>query len=68
MCANPLSNELAKELCAKTRLPVVGAPLFLISNPKLVIAQCMAGIIGSFPALNDREEAGEPILLERWLQ
>lgn len=35
-------------------IPVVGAPLFIISNPKLVIAQCTAGIIGSFPALNAR--------------
>lgn len=35
-------------------LPVVGAPLFIISNPDLVIAQCKAGIIGSFPSLNAR--------------
>lgn len=46
------------------RLPVFGAPLFLISNPDLVIAQCQAGIIGSFPALNAR-----PIeQLEIWLK
>jgi nitronate monooxygenase len=46
------------------RLPVVGAPLFIISNPDLVIAQCKAGVVGSFPSLNARplEE------LERWLQ
>lgn len=50
------------------RLPVVGSPLFIISNPDLVIAQCKAGIIGSFPALNAREAEGEPIMLERWLQ
>lgn len=62
------SNQQARDLVAKTSLPVVGAPLFLISNPKLVIAQCCAGIIGSFPALNAREEAGEPIMLENWLQ
>lgn len=36
------------------RLPVVGAPLFIVSNPDLVIAQCKAGIVGSFPALNAR--------------
>lgn len=36
------------------RLPVIGAPLFIISNPKLVIAQCKAGIVGSMPALNAR--------------
>ena len=33
----------------KTRIPVIGSPLFIISNPDLVIAQCKAGIIGSFP-------------------
>ena len=38
----------------RVRLPVVGAPLFIVSNPKLVIAQCKAGIVGSFPALNAR--------------
>jgi nitronate monooxygenase len=36
------------------RIPVVGAPLFIISNPKLVIAQCTAGIVGSMPSLNAR--------------
>lgn len=36
------------------RLPVIGAPLFIISNPDLVIEQCKAGIVGSFPALNAR--------------
>jgi len=45
------------------RIPVVGAPLFIVSNPKLVIAQCIAGIVGSFPALNAR-----PVeLLDEWL-
>ena len=43
------------------RLPVVAAPLFIISVPDLVIAQCKAGVIGSFPALNAREKEGEPI-------
>jgi nitronate monooxygenase len=38
----------------RLRLPVVGAPLFIVSNPDLVIAQCKAGIVGSFPALNAR--------------
>ena len=38
----------------KQKLPVIGAPLFIISNPKLVIAQCKAGIIGAMPALNAR--------------
>ena len=49
------------------RIPAFGAPLFIISNPDLVIAQCTSGIIGSFPALNAREKEGEPIELERWL-
>ena len=45
------------------RIPVIGAPLFIISNPKLVIAQCTAGIVGSFPALNARPESR----LDEWL-
>lgn len=50
------------------RLPLIGSPLFIISNPDLVIAQCKAGIVGAFPALNAREAEGEPVELERWLQ
>src|SRR5579863_5029135 len=38
----------------KFDVPVIGAPLFILSDPKLVIAQCLAGIIGAFPALNAR--------------
>ncbi|MDX1780879.1 MAG: nitronate monooxygenase family protein [Thalassovita sp.] len=49
------------------RIPLIGSPLFIISNPDLVIAQCKAGIVGSFPALNAREKDGEPILLDAWL-
>jgi len=45
------------------RIPVIGSPLFIISNPDLVIAQCKAGIVGSFPALNARPEP----VLEEWL-
>lgn len=52
---------------ARLRLPVIGAPMFLVSGPELVIAQCKAGIVGAFPALNAREEAGEPVALEVWL-
>ncbi len=52
----------------KLRLPVVASPMFIVSGPELVIAQCKAGVIGSFPALNAREAEGEPIELERWLQ
>jgi len=44
-------------------LPVIGAPLFIISVPDLVIAQCKAGVVGSFPALNARP----PALLDEWL-
>ena len=39
-------------LSKNIKLPVVAAPLFIISNPDLVIAQCKAGVVGSFPALN----------------
>ena len=49
-------------------VPVVGAPLFIVSNPHLVVAQCKAGIVGAFPALNARERDGEPVMLEAWLQ
>ena len=47
----------------KLRLPVIGSPLFIISTPDLVIAQCKAGIIGSFPALNARPSG----VLDEWL-
>lgn len=50
------------------RIPAVGSPLFIVSVPDLVIAQCKSGIIGSFPALNAREKEGDPIMLEMWLQ
>jgi len=46
------------------RLPVVAAPLFIISTPDLVIAQCKAGVVGSFPALNAREQDGDPVMLD----
>jgi nitronate monooxygenase len=48
---------------AGLRLPVVGAPMFLVSGPELVIAQCAAGIVGAFPSLNARPE---PALAE-WI-
>ena len=50
------------------RIPAVAAPLFIVSVPDLVIAQCTSGIIGSFPALNAREAEGEPPMLEAWLK
>ncbi|MBV0891191.1 nitronate monooxygenase family protein [Paracoccus sp. Z118] len=49
------------------RIPAVAAPMFIVSGPELVIAQCKAGIVGSFPALNAREKDGEPVQLEAWL-
>ncbi len=49
------------------RLPLVASPMFIVSGPELVIAQCKAGIVGSFPALNAREAEGEPPLLDTWL-
>ena len=50
------------------RLPVVASPMFIVSGPDLVIAQCKAGIVGSFPALNAREPRGEAPVLETWLR
>ncbi|HEX6375057.1 MAG TPA: nitronate monooxygenase family protein [Allosphingosinicella sp.] len=47
----------------RLRLPAIGAPLFIVSNPDLVIAQCKAGIVGAFPALNARPQG----LLDEWL-
>ncbi|MDG1523310.1 MAG: nitronate monooxygenase family protein [Hyphomicrobiales bacterium] len=54
---------LVPSLEGKLRLPVVGAPLFIVSGPELVIAQCKAGIVGSFPALNARPQS----MLGEWL-
>ncbi len=45
------------------RLPLIGSPLFIVSGPELVIAQCKAGIVGSFPALNARPQS----MLDEWL-
>lgn len=55
---------LSTSLTRGMRLPVIAAPLFIISNPDLVIAQCKAGIIGSMPSLNARGEER----LEDWLE
>jgi nitronate monooxygenase len=51
------------EALSRLRLPVIGAPLFIVSNPHLVIAQCKSGIVGSFPALNARPQSQ----LDEWL-
>src|SRR3954470_16274287 len=50
-------------ILSSLRIPVIGAPLFIISNPKLVIEQCKAGIVGSMPALNARPASQ----LDEWL-
>ena len=47
----------------RLRLPVIGSPLFIVSGPELVIAQCKAGVVGSFPALNARPQSQ----LDEWL-
>jgi nitronate monooxygenase len=58
---NPVA--LPAVLKDKLQLPLIGAPLFIISNPDLVVAQCVAGVVGSFPALNARPQEQ----LEEWL-
>jgi nitronate monooxygenase len=50
-------------ILSNLRLPVIAAPMFIISNPKLVIAQCTSGIVGSFPSLNARPASQ----LDEWL-
>ena len=55
--------SLPSSLTESLRIPVVGAPMFIVSGPDLVIAQCKAGIIGAFPALNARPKE----LLDEWL-
>mmetsp|Transcript_15201 Transcript_15201/g.49504 ORF Transcript_15201/g.49504 Transcript_15201/m.49504 type:complete len:222 (-) Transcript_15201:435-1100(-) len=61
-----MSSSAAAALVQKLRLPMVGSPLFLVSTPKLVVAQCRAGILGSFPALNARGPNRENVL-DEWL-
>src|SRR3954465_3476954 len=53
----------ARDILRSLRVPVIGAPMFLVSGPELVIEQCKAGIVGAFPALNARP----PELLDAWL-
>jgi nitronate monooxygenase len=55
---------LPKQFDNRLSIPLIGSPLFIISNPKLVIEQCKAGVIGSFPALNARPAE----LLDSWLE
>ncbi|WP_166423632.1 nitronate monooxygenase family protein [Paraglaciecola sp. 20A4] len=55
--------SIPKVMQGRLSIPVVGAPLFIISGPELVISQCKAGVVGSFPALNARPAA----MLDTWL-
>jgi nitronate monooxygenase len=55
--------SLAQNLRSQMALPVIGAPMFIVSNPDLVIAQCTSGVVGSFPALNARPAE----VLETWI-
>ncbi|MBU8906106.1 NAD(P)H-dependent flavin oxidoreductase [Desertibacillus haloalkaliphilus] len=59
-----MKNTLPQQLTEQLEIPVIAAPMFLISSPKLVIESCKSGIIGSFPLLNARTGA----ILEDWLQ
>lgn len=55
--------SLPKVLQDNLALPVIGAPMFIVSQPPLVLAQCLAGVVGSFPALNARPKES----LDEWL-
>ena len=54
---------LPELLAGRLRIPLIGAPMFIVSGPELVIAQCQAGIVGSFPALNARPQSA----LAEWI-
>lgn len=56
-------HALIEQLYARMTLPVICAPMFIVSNPALVVAQCTNGVMGSFPALNARPQS----LLDEWL-
>src|SRR5258708_8159779 len=58
------SLSLPSILAGRLALPVIGAPMFIVSTPDLVIAQCKAGVVGSFPSLNARPAE----MLEEWLK
>ncbi|MDF8360678.1 nitronate monooxygenase, partial [Achromobacter anxifer] len=58
-----MPHSLVTDLYGQMSLPVICAPMFIVSNPKLVVAQCTSGIVGSFPALNARPQS----LLNDWL-
>lgn len=56
-------SQALPSILSSLRLPVISAPMFTVSYPELVLAQCKSGIVGSFPALNARQ----PELLDEWL-
>ncbi|MBP1947152.1 NAD(P)H-dependent flavin oxidoreductase [Virgibacillus litoralis] len=58
-----MQTEAVKQLKQSMKLPVIMAPMFLVSNPKMIINACASGIIGSFPALNARTSDD----LEEWM-
>ncbi|MBV6423946.1 MAG: hypothetical protein NAOJABEB_01756 [Steroidobacteraceae bacterium] len=58
-----LARAMPRELHDRLALPVIGAPMFIASYPELVLAQCRAGVVGCFPALNARS----PEVLDEWL-
>jgi nitronate monooxygenase len=55
--------RITESFLSQLRLPAIGSPMFLVSNPALVIAQCKAGIVGAFPALGARSSD----ILDEWL-
>ena len=55
--------NILHDLKTSLRIPVIGAPMYIASNPTLVVAQCTAGIVGAFPALNARPKED----LTRWI-
>lgn len=57
--------SLVDDFRSQMRVPVIGAPMFIVSNPDLVIAQCLNGVVGAFPALNARPADKLPEWLER---
>lgn len=57
--------SLPPTLRDRLRLPVIGSPMFILSNPELVIAQCIAGVVGSFPTLNARPQSELRVWLTR---
>src|SRR3954464_14937597 len=59
-----ITVSLVSELKSKMSLPVIGAPMFIVGVPALVIEQCCSGVIGSFPALNARPAE----MLETWIE